>query len=511
MRRRPRGAAVLAAAALVVAGCSSPSPSPPPPSPGATAPPSADLARFYAQRPTWTDCGDGFFCATIDVPLDYAQPAGDTIKLAVTRLPAADENQRIGSLVVNPGGPGVSGISYARAAQRAFTARVRSVYDIVGFDPRGVGASTPVECLDNQQQDAFIAADGSPDSPSEERSLLAISKGLADGCQAHAAKLLPHLGTADAARDMDVLRAVVGDPKLNFFGASYGTYLGATYAEEFPAKVGRFVLDGALDPTLTGMQLSKGQLGGFETALNSFLADCVQRSDCPVGPTVADGRQQIADLLAASDATPLRSASGRPVTQSLVLLGILFPLYSKGDWDVLRTALKQALGDSATTVGDGTVLLQIADSYADRRADGSYGSNRNTATYTVNCLDRPDRETMDQFRATAADFAKTSPIFGAFFAWGDLPCAVWPAAGELPPHAIAAAGAGPILVLGTTRDPATPYQWAVNLASQLKSGRLLTRDGDGHTAYLRGSACIDDSVDGYLVSGALPAAGTVCR
>lgn len=502
---------MLVAAALVVAGCSGPSASPPAPQPGATDAPSAGLARFYTQRPDWNDCGGGFFCATIDVPVDYAQPAGDTIRLALTRLPAADPGRRVGSLVVNPGGPGVSGIGYARAADRAFTARLRAVYDIVGFDPRGVASSTPVECLTNAQTDTFIAADGSPDSPAEEQSLLALSRQLADGCEANAPTLLPHLGTPDAARDMDVIRAVVGDVKLNYFGASYGTYLGATYAEEFPAKVGRFVLDGAVDPSLTGKQLSQGQLGGFETALDAFLADCVKRADCPIGPTVAAARVQIVDLLASADVTPLRSASGRPVTQALVQLGLLFPLYSRANWQVLRTALTQALGDSGGAAGDGTVLLQIADSYADRRPDGTYGSNRNTVTYAVNCLDRPDLETLDQFRATATDFAKTSPIFGAFFAWSDLPCSVWPASGKAPPRKIAAPGAAPILVVGTTRDPATPYQWAVNLAGQLSSGRLLTRVGDGHTAYTAGSTCIDDAVDGYLTSGALPAVGTVCR
>ena len=512
MRSRPL-IVLVTAAALLLAACTGQQSvaNPPAPQPSATVPPSSALARFYAQRPNWTDCADGFFCAAIEVPLDYAKPAADAITLQLVRLPAADPSRRIGSLVVNPGGPGVSGIAYARAARQAFTSRVRAAYDIVGFDPRGVATSTPIECLTNPQQDALIAADGSPDSPAEEQSLLAISKQFADGCEAHSAALLPHVGTPDAARDMDVIRAVVGDQKLNFFGASYGTYLGATYAEEFPSKVGRFVLDGALDPTLTGMDLSKGQLGGFETALNAFLADCVPRPDCPVGPTVPAARRQIGDLLATSDVTPLRSASGRPVTQALVLVGLLFPLYSKADWEILRTALTQALGDSGSSVGDGTVLLQIADSYADRRADGTYGSNRNLATYAVNCLDRPDRATLAEFRAAATDFSKSSPIFGSFFAWSDLPCAVWPTTGEAPPHAITAVGAGPILVLGTTRDPATPYQWAVNLARQLSSGRLLTRDGDGHTAYGRGSSCIDDAVDRYLTSGTLPAAGTVCR
>ena len=227
----------------------------------------------------------------------------------------------------------------------------------------------------------------------------------------------------DTARDMDVIRAVVGDSKLNFLGFSYGTFLGATYAEEFPARVGRLVLDGALDPTLTATELSEGQLGGFERALNAFLANCVARSDCPVGPTVADARAQIAKLVADSDAHPLRSDSGRPVTQSLVVLGLLYPLYDQANgWPALRQALNQALG------GDGNTLLFIADSYADRNQNGTYSSNQNEASYAVNCLDRPDHSTIAELRADAARFAEESPIFGAYFAWSDVPCTVWPVA-----------------------------------------------------------------------------------
>ena len=272
-------------------------------------------------------------------------------------------------------------------------------------------------------------------------------------------------------------------------------------------KVGRLVLDGAIDPTLDATQLSEGQLGGFERALDAFLADCVKRSDCPVGPTVDDARAQIARLVADSDAHPLRSDSGRPVTQSLVVIGLLYPLYDKANgWPALRNALDQAVG------GNGNTLLR------DRRLvlptgtpTARYASNQNEATYAVNCLDRPDHSTVPELRADAARFAKESPIFGAYFAWGDVPCTVWPAPPTDKPHEIHAAGAAPILVVGTTRDPATPYQWAQHAGLELDSGRLLTRVGDGHTAYQRGSACIDDAVDAYLVRGTLPPVGTVCQ
>jgi pimeloyl-ACP methyl ester carboxylesterase len=505
-------AALLAAATLVLAGCTGGSGAPPvtvPPTSStpttATAAPTPGLQRYYSQRPVWKPCDDGFQCTTVTVPLDYADPAGASINLAVIRLPASDPSRRIGSLLINPGGPGVSGIEYAKSARDSFTSRIRQQYDIVGFDPRGVGASDPVTCLTDKQMDAFIAYDGSPDTPAEETGLVNLSRQFANGCLTRSPQITPHMGTVDAARDMDVIRAVVGDDKLNYFGASYGTFLGATYAEEFPSKVGRLVLDGALDPTLTPTALSEGQLAGFERALDAFLADCVQRSDCAVGPTVADARAQIADIVSSSDTHPLSSDDGRQVTQSLVVIGLLYPLYDKANgWPALRAALAQARN------GNGTVLLAIADAYFQRDQNGHYTTNENQATYAVNCLDRADHSTIPEVRADAVRFARESPIFGAYFAWSDVPCMYWPVPPTDEPHAIHAKGAAPILVVGTTRDPATPYQWAVNLANQLDSGRLLTRVGDGHTAYTRGSACIDNAVDAYLLRGVLPAKGTVC-
>jgi pimeloyl-ACP methyl ester carboxylesterase len=487
-------------------GPPSPPPSTPSAQPGATVPPSPALAPFYAQRADWKDCGDGFFCATVKVPIDYAQPTAGDLDLALTKLPASEPERRVGSLLVNPGGPGASGLDYARSARQAFTERVRAVYDIVGFDPRGVGASDPIDCVSDQQLDAFTAADGSPDSPAEEAGLLALSKDLADGCAQRSPALVAHVGTVDAARDMDVIRAVLGDARLTYYGASYGTFLGATYAEEFPAKVGRFVLDGVLDPTLTAEAMAEGQLGGFESAFEAFLDDCVSGSGCPVGPTVDEARAQVQGLVAAADAAPLPSRDGRPVTQSLVVIGLLAPLYDQANgWPRLRAALAAALDDD-----DGSGLLSLADMYYGRNADGTYAGNQNEANLAVNCLDRPDHATLAQTRATAARFAAESPIFGPYFAWSDLPCTVWPAPSTDHPHPIKAAGAAPILVVSTTRDPATPYEWGVSLAGQLESGRLITRDGDGHTGYTRGSACIDDAVDAYLLDGTLPPVGTVC-
>jgi len=511
VRRSTRPALVLPAlltAAVALAGCSvvggEPS-TPPSPQPGSTVAPKADLQSFYAQRPRWTGCGGSFECTTIDVPLDYAAPAGTTLELALIRLPAKDRGARQGSLLINPGGPGVSGLEYARAARAAFTDEVRTVYDVVGFDPRGVGESSPVDCVSDDELDAFLAIDGSPDSPAEEQALLAASRSFAQGCLDRSEAWLPHLGTEDAARDMDVIRAVLGDAQLTFFGASYGTFLGATYAELFPGKVRRMVLDGAVDPALDAVQISKGQLAGFEEELNGFLADCAGSGSCPLGGSSAAARQRLERLLADIDARPL-DVGGRPLTQSLALLGIVYPLYDQRAWPTLRVALDRALD------GDGSALMLLADIYTDRKpGGGGYKSNRDEATYAVNCADREDSSTVADTRALAAELARQSSVFGAYLAWSNLPCAVWPVPAAGRPRALRAAGAPPIVVIGTTRDPATPYAWAKSLATELESGRLLTYDGRGHTAYTRGSRCIDRAVDAYLVSGTLPAEGTVCR
>jgi pimeloyl-ACP methyl ester carboxylesterase len=521
--RTKRGmlALALVSSATVLAACTGTSSAPPsntpsastpapastsPPAPSTTVAPAAALSVYYAQRPAWRGCGSGFQCASILVPLDYARPAAGTISLNLIKLPATDPAHRVGSLLINPGGPGASGIAFARDAVQSFTPRVRAAYDIVGFDPRGIGSSSPLVCLTNRQQDAFIAANQNPTTPGQELALLALVQGFARSCQQHSARILPFMSTADQARDMDVIRAVVGDTKLHYYGASYGTFLGATYAELFPSRVGRLVLDGAIDPTLSAEALTAGQLRGFEVALSAFLQDCFHQSSCPVGPSETDARNQIGRLVQQSASHPLSSSSGRSVTQSLVILGLLSPLYNKQyGWPDLRDALSGALN------GDGTGLLQLADLYSDRNSDGTYASNQNEAIYAVSCLDRPDHSTLAQLRADAVALAKVSPLFGPYFAWGNIPCTVWPIQPKVSLAPIRAVGAAPILVVGTTRDPATPYQWAVNLAKQLASGRLLSRNGDGHTAYTTGDGCIDSAVDAYLVDGTLPPVGKLCQ
>ncbi|MGN6687467.1 MAG: alpha/beta fold hydrolase [Actinomycetales bacterium] len=469
------------------------------------------LARFYSQKLAWQPCGeDGggsdFGCAWLTVPIDYAKPDGPTTRVYVNRLRASNPAHRIGSLIVNPGGPGGSGVQYAAYATQIVSADVRARYDIVGFDPRGVAHSDPIRCLTDKQTDAYLAADGSPDTPAEEQQLIDASQQLGQRCDARNGELLAHVGTRDVVRDLDVLRAVLGDSKLHYLGKSYGTFIGAIYGDLFPTHIGRMVLDGALDPRSTSEEVNLGQAKGFELALSSFLKDCGTRSDCPFRGSEDQMRLQLEGFLARLDRAPLPTDDdeGRKLTQALGVLGIVFAMYDEGFWPQLRTALSLGLR------GDGSALLVLADAYADREPDGTYSSNQNDVIYAVNCLDKPEPNGPQQVEQQKGEFEKASPVFGDYIAWSSLPCHYWPVPPEMQPHAVAAPGAPPIVVVGTIRDPATPYQWAVGLAHQLDSGVLLTYNGDGHTAYRRGSPCIDSAVDRYLLEGTPPKDGTRC-
>jgi pimeloyl-ACP methyl ester carboxylesterase len=509
LRRRRVSAAWLALVLLAgLAACtgkdSGPKAQANQPAPGPST--SGPLSQYYTQSLRWAGCGDRFECTTLRVPLDYAKPVSGDIRLAVIRLPATDRKRRLGSLLVNPGGPGGSGVEYAREATSITRKPLRDRFDIVGFDPRGVAQSSPVKCLDDKQLDTFLAIDGSPDAPSEEQALDRETTLFTAQCKARSGRLLPHVSTADAARDIDVLRGVLGDRQLYYLGKSYGTFLGGTYAELFPKNVGRLVLDGALDPRTTSSDSAKAQAAGFSLALRAFVADCVKRAGCPLGTSAGVAIGEIDNLLAVTDRQPLPTSEGRELTQALATLGVAAAMYdSTFGWPALRDALRLALS------GNGTGLLRLSDFYTERGPDGHYANNQNEVIYAVNCIDRPDVRSVAEIEAELPSFEQVSPQFGAYLAWGSLPCVHWPVPPVAKPHTIKAAGAKPILVVGTTRDPATPYAWAQGLAEQLESGVLLTYEGDGHTAYARTSSCIDNAVNGYLLRGRAPADGTRCR
>ena len=468
----------------------------------AASPTAKGLEKFSAQKLAWSKCGGEFQCAKLTVPLNYDKPAGTSITLALLRVRA--DGKRLGSLVINPGGPGGSGVDYARAARAVISDDVRKRYDVVGFDPRGVGESSPVKCLTDAQLDELIASDPTPDTPAEVDEAVALFRTFAQRCKDGGGELLGHVSTREAARDIDILRAALGDRKLTYLGKSYGTLLGATYADLFPANVGRLVLDGALDPALTSKQVSLGQAKGFEQATRAFVADCARDSACPLGSDVERGMKRLRDLLRTLDATPLPTADGRELTEGLGSLGIAVAMYDEGYWPTLQQGLAMAFA------GDGSELLTLADAYTERGTDGVYPSNGNTVIYAVNCLDRSERAGLEQVQRTVEEFTEQAPTWGAFLAWSELPCDYWPVKGTSAPGPIAASGSGPIVVVGTTRDPATPYEWAVNLAKQLEDGHLISYDGDGHTAYLRGSSCVDKAVDAYLLRGTVPKANLRC-
>lgn len=472
------------------------------PGPGATDPPRPDLAPYYGQTLDWSSCDD-FLCSTLTVPLDYRDPGGDTIGIAVLKVPAAEPDDRIGSLVVNPGGPGAPGTEYAAAAARVFRAPLLDAYDVVGFDPRGTGGSAPVDCLTDAELDAYVAVDPEPDDEAEIAAYVDSVEAFSAGCSARSGDLAAHVTTVEAARDMDVLRAALGESEMTYFGASYGTKLGATYADLFPDRVGRLVLDGAVDLAIDSRELSLEQAAGFETALRAYVEDCTRRDSCPLGDSVEGGLDRITELLDEIDADPLPTEYDRELYVGNAFYGIVAPLYSESSWPVLTRALDEAVG------GDGTVLLALSDLYHSR--DGSrYLDNSSEAFHAISCLDDPWAITADEVPAQLPDFEEASPTFGAVFAWGLTGCLGQEAESTERDREITAAGAAPIVVVGTTRDPATPYQWAVSLADQLASGVLVSRDGDGHTGYNSGNACVDTAVEDYLLRGTVPDDGLSC-
>jgi pimeloyl-ACP methyl ester carboxylesterase len=473
------------------------------PAPGATEPPSPALAPYYSQQLAWSPCRDSFLCAALTVPLDYRHPDGETIDLAVLKVPAADPSERIGSLVVNPGGPGAPGTDYAEAAGQVFRDPVLDAYDVVGFDPRGTGDSSPVDCLSDEQLDAFLARDPDPDTPAEVADYAHSGEEFWRGCVEKSGDLSAHISTIESARDIDVLRAALGESTLTYFGASYGTDLGATYADLFPTKVGRLVLDGAVDLSISSRQLSLEQAGGFETALRSYVQHCVDGDDCFLGDTVDAGVARIKQFLDDVDGHPLDTSDGRELTEGSASSGIAFTLYSRDFWTYLTQGLEAAFG------GDGSLLLALADAYSSR-GHGGYTDNSMEAFPAISCLDDPYAVSAAQVPANVPDFEKASPTFGRIFAWGLNTCAGIQVRSTEKPRAVRAAGAAPIVVVGTTRDPATPYAWAVHLADQLESGVLVSRDGDGHTGYNEGNECVDSAVEDYLIDGTVPKDGLEC-
>lgn len=445
-------------------------------------------------------------CATLTVSLDWSgrdrAAHGRTVGIALLRYRATGgTSQRLGSLVVDPGGPGESGVDFVRDHVATLPPAVRARFDIVGFDPRGTGASMPVHCLSGPALDQLVALPPYPVNATEQAELVAGSRQESDACARALGPALRHLATVDVARDLDAIRGALGDRTLSYLGYSYGTAIGAAYADAFPTHIRALVLDGALDPRASGTDILTGQATGFETAFNAFAAWCVGNKRCPFGAdtaSVAALQHDYDTLVASVRADPLLVGT-RAVDAGEFSLGVFVTLYSKtSGWPVLGYALAQAKS------GDGSTLLQLADSYVERDANGHY-SALEEANLAVNCTDRPWPRDPSAYASLAAKLAGRDPRFGRTVAWSGLGCATWRADPVSTPHAVHAPKAPAILVVGTTRDPATPYSSAVALAKQLDHGVLLSYHGDGHTAYRdTGSGCVKTIVDAYLIGLTTP-------
>ncbi len=512
---RLRTTSAAAVALIALAGCTVTTPG----TPTSAGPVPAGLESYYAQQVAWGSCegfattqqaeetfaAPGLQCARVDVPLDYSTPAGRTASIALLRRPAEDPAARIGSLIINPGGPGGSGTVGAAALAGAVAGtELGRRFDLVGFDPRGIGASEPlVKCRTTEEMDAErldLDLDASPAGVAQTE---AEEQDYAEMCAERVGlDVLATVGTRDVARDLDVLRAALGDEGLTYLGFSYGTRIGTEYAEQFPGNVRALVLDGALDPAEDAVESLVNQGAGFQGSFDAFVDRCLARADCwaqdPVGTTEA----QFQDLLRPLQAAPL-PVGNRLLSYDDAVTGAIQALYSDQLWPVLNQGLQ------ALAAGDGTVLLLLADVYYQRDATGYSGSQ--AAFTAVRCVDDPPIADPAVFLDADRRYREVAP----FLDDGNPPspardaCAFWPVPPTGEPGMPDVGDLAPVLVVSTTGDPATPYQAGVQLAEAL-GAHLLTFEGAQHTVVLEGVPCVDGAVTAYLVDGALPAEGTRC-
>lgn len=507
MTRRLLCVAAVAALLASVTGCSLL------PQPRLTSTPTAEdvpaeLQPYYTQVLMWAECGNGMQCTTAKAPLDWSAPdEADDIELALVRQPAAGE--RRGSLFVNPGGPGASGYDFIRdSVDFAVSEDLQRGFDVIGWDPRGVGRSSAVDCYDGAKMDDFLFGlpDGEVGTDAYVAEVTAAARDFAAACMERSGDLLQFVDTASTVSDLDMLRAVVGDPQLNYLGYSYGSDIGARYADRYPDRVGRVVLDGATDPTLSTFEVSLAQTEAFGNALREYLADCLGQEECPFTGSVEDAIVEVRQTLDRLDASPLRAEDGRELTSAYLSTAIQAALYDQGSWEYLSQAFLEVQGGRSETA------FLLADFYVDRDQNGDYGSNMFEAFYAINCVDYPVERDPAVLAQQAERIAAVDPLAepGDIDTLGDVVCAEWPYSFRGTVQPVEGAGAAPILVVGTTGDPATPYQWAESLADQLASGVLLTYVGEGHIAYDEGDPCIVGAVDAYLLDGTVPADGLVC-
>lgn len=454
-----------------------------------------DLAKYYGQNLNWKPCYDGFECAAFKVPMDYSKIDSRNFNLKVIRHRATDSRNRIGALLVNPGGPGGSATDYAYNAESIVAPEIYQRYDIVGFDPRGIKNSEPIRCLTNRETDKFLDANATGGNADEIAKLIAVSKAFAAKCAKAAGEKLGHYSTLETAKDMEVLRNILREEKLNYLGKSYGTYLGTLYAALYPDSVGKFVLDGAVAPSITLREQEISQAVGFDSALNQYL---VQNNKFD--------RDEILKFIAKSKRKPLESDSGRKLSESLIVTAIAQSLYnSKTGWPELSSALNSAILRS-----DPSGLLKLADEYNNRDSAGNYFTNQNDISIMITCLDWSEARSIEEMGIDQNEFKRAAPVFGPYLSFAGLPCKYWKAKPQLPKVSLAEIKTAPLLIIGVTGDPATPYKWAQSLAKTFPSSRLITLKGEGHTGHNKGNKCVDSAVNDYFLTGKIPLTPLIC-
>ncbi|GAA1035168.1 MULTISPECIES: alpha/beta hydrolase [Amycolatopsis] len=485
----------------------------------------AGLERFYGQSVSWSACApyatsddarsafktQGIECGRLTVPLNYDKPDGQAITIGVLRHRASDPGEKIGSLVVNPGGPGASGmVAAAGLMDQVSKSDLGDRFDLVGFDPRGIGASEPqIKCLTGPERDADRADDSETDgSPAGVAKQETEQKDFAAKCTQrtkYGDDMLAHVGTRDVVKDMDVLRSVLGDEKLTYLGYSYGTRIGSTYAETFPKNVRALVLDGAVDPTQSPEDSLVAQGQGFGGAFNEFAKWCAARQDCALGHDPADATKQFQDLARRLIDFPVPVGDGRKLSYDDATTGAIQALYQQNLWEYLNTGLNEL------RLQRGTTLEKLADIYNERNPDGTYGTTQD-AFIAIRCVDDPRVTDPKQILEGQEKYVKAAPFLddGRKASSARDACAFWPVPNTSKPHEPNVEGLPKTLTISTTNDPATPYQAGVNLAKALK-GSLLTFEGTQHTVFLQGNACVDKAGSAYLIDGTTPPDGTRCK
>jgi len=453
------------------------------------------LKDYSSQKLNWQDCYGEFQCSSFKVPVDYDNLNEKNFVLKVLKHSALDQEGKLGAIVVNPGGPGGSAVHYAFNAKYIVSEALLKKYDIVGFDSRGINNSEEIRCLTDVEEDNFLNTDASDGKPESIAALESISKDFASKCAKSAGAKLGHLSTLEAAKDMEILRILLNEDKLNFLGKSYGTYLGTLYASLFPKSVGRMVLDGAVDPSSSLREQQITQAVGFDRALNNYLASQSKFS-----------LAEIQTLLKNSKSNPMKDSSGRKASQSLVITAIAQSLYDPNDgWRELSKLLNKAIIQN-----DPSGLFELADRYNTRDESGSYYSNQHDIAMMITCLDWEEPRTVEQMRTDRNAFIKAAPVFGPYLNFAGLACKYWKAKPQLPKKQLTKIVTSPIIIIGVTEDPATPYKWSQNLANVFPNSKLLTLKGEGHTGHNQGNECVDSAVDSYYLTGKIRTSALIC-